>query len=253
LAGTDPELDTSNTENDSDMNKEAEEWKLPRMSKVHNFLETWQDCQNLSATQQESRAQNKQMTAIGYITDMEEIVKASWSLFQYDGAAAFKLSETSPLPPAWSAKDLSIERTQILNIQQIQKINCHPLQSDDDSAPESILDTEDWLNWNGNMDIPNDTEDDCAADVESDIELASCIKNPECPLQRDVSTAPNVPGLIRPTRKSKRVAQKVLAMVNAIETRRKKAVKEKLDRMDQCFTSFFLYLDTEFYLEIHYG
>jgi len=53
----------------------------------------WQGSQNLSATQKESRAQNKQMTALGYISDMEEIVKASWSLIQHDGAAAFELSE----------------------------------------------------------------------------------------------------------------------------------------------------------------
>jgi len=46
------------------------------------------------------------MTAVGYILDTEEIVKASWSLFQHDGAATFKLSERSPLPPALSAKDL---------------------------------------------------------------------------------------------------------------------------------------------------
>jgi len=39
LAGTDPELDTTNTENDSEMKKEAEERKLHRMAKVHNFLE----------------------------------------------------------------------------------------------------------------------------------------------------------------------------------------------------------------------
>jgi len=39
LAGTDPELDTTNTENDSEIKKEAEEWKLHRMAKVHDFLE----------------------------------------------------------------------------------------------------------------------------------------------------------------------------------------------------------------------
>jgi len=37
LAGTDLELDTANTENDSDMKKEVEERKLHRMAKVHNF------------------------------------------------------------------------------------------------------------------------------------------------------------------------------------------------------------------------
>jgi hypothetical protein len=31
------------------------------------------------------------MTAVGYISDTEEIVKASWSNFHHDGAAAFKL------------------------------------------------------------------------------------------------------------------------------------------------------------------
>jgi hypothetical protein len=78
LAGTDPELDTANTENDSEMKKEAEESTLHRMAKVYDFLEMWQGSQNLRATQKESRAQNKQMTAIGYISDTKEIVKASW-------------------------------------------------------------------------------------------------------------------------------------------------------------------------------
>jgi hypothetical protein len=39
LAGTDPELDTTNTENDSEMKKEAEERTLHRMAKIHDFLE----------------------------------------------------------------------------------------------------------------------------------------------------------------------------------------------------------------------
>ena len=39
------------------------------------------------------------MTAKGYISGTEEIIKASWSNSQYDGAAAFKLSERSPLLP----------------------------------------------------------------------------------------------------------------------------------------------------------
>jgi len=116
LAGTDPELDTTNTENNSEIKKDAEERKLHRMAKVHDFLEMWQCSQNLRAAQKESRDQNKQMTAVGYISDMEEIVKASWSLFQHDGAAPFKLSERSPLPPALSAKDLPGGRTQILNV-----------------------------------------------------------------------------------------------------------------------------------------
>jgi len=41
LTGTDQELDNANTENDSQMKKEAEERKLHRMAKVHDFLEMW--------------------------------------------------------------------------------------------------------------------------------------------------------------------------------------------------------------------
>jgi hypothetical protein len=47
------------------------------------------------------------MIAVGYILDIEEIFKASWSLFQHDGAAEYKLSEKSPLPPALSGKELA--------------------------------------------------------------------------------------------------------------------------------------------------
>jgi hypothetical protein len=59
------------------------------------------------------------------------------------------LSEWSPLPPAWSAKILPGGQTQILNVRRIPRINRHPVESDDDSTPKSISDTDDWLNWNG--------------------------------------------------------------------------------------------------------
>jgi len=227
LAGTDQELNTPHTENDSEMKKEAEERKLHRMAKVHYFLEMWQGSQNLRATQKESRAQNKQMTAVEYISETEESIKASWSLFQHDGAAAFKLSERSPLPPALSAKDLPGEQTQIINVPQIWRINRHPVESDDDSAPESISDTDHWLSWNGDLDNPNDSEDDCAAEDESDIGPNNGTEDPECPEQQDVSAAPNVPGLVRPTCKSKRQAEMVLVTVNAVETQRYKGGKKK--------------------------
>ena len=42
-----------------------------------------------------------------------------------------------------------------------------------------------------------------------------------------MSAAPNVPGLVRPTRKSKVQAEKVLVTVNAVETRSDKAGKQK--------------------------
>jgi hypothetical protein len=238
LAGTDPELDTMNTENDSEMEKEAEEQKSHTMAEVHDFLKMWQGSQNLRATQKESRAQNKQMTTVGYISDTEEIVKASWSLFQHDGGATFKLSERSPLPPALSAKNLPGGRIQILNVRRIRRINCHAVESDEDSLCESILDTEDWLNWNGALDNANDSEEDCAVDDDSDIEHNNCIKDPECPEQQDVSAMPNLPGLVRSTRKSMRLAEKVLMTVNAGETRRNKGGKKMFERMRQWFTSF---------------
>jgi hypothetical protein len=227
LAGTETEFDNTNTENDSEIKKNVEERKLPRMVKVDDFLEMWQGSQNLSATPNESHTQNTQMTAVGYISNTEEIIKVSWSLFQHDGAAAFKLSERSPLPPPLSAKDIPGGRTQIVNVRRIRRINRHPVESDEDSAPERISDTDDWLNWNGDLHNANDSEDDCAADVESDMEQHNSIEDAASSEQRDVSAAPNVPGLIRPTRKSKRQAKKVLVTVNAIKTRRIKGVKKK--------------------------
>jgi hypothetical protein len=131
------------------------------------------------------------------------------------------------LPPAFSAKNLPGGRSQILNVRQIRRINSHPVESQEDCTPESTSKTYDWLNWNDNVDNPNDIEDYCAADDESDIQHNKGIKDPECPEHKDVSAAPNVAGLVRPARKSKRQAEKVLVTVNAVETRSNKAWKKK--------------------------
>jgi hypothetical protein len=64
-----------------------------------------------------------------------------------------------------------------------------------------------------------------APDIESDILADNSFDDLACPEQRDVSAGPNVPGLIRPARKSNSQAANVLAMVNAIETRRNQDVK----------------------------
>ena len=90
------------------------------------------------------------------------------------------------------------------------------------------------------MDNPNDSEDDCATDDESDIAHNNGIEDPECPEQQDVSVAPNVPRLVRPKQKSKRPAEKVFVTVNAIETRRNNAVKKQCDRIRQWFSSLFM-------------
>ena len=171
LAGDNPVLDPYSTDNDIELKREAEEIKLHRMAKVHNVLEMWQGSQTLRATQKESHAQNKKMPAVGYISDTEEIVNESWSNFDHDGAAALKLSEKSPVPPALSAKNLPGEPTQVLNICRIKRIDSHPAESEEDSSPERISDTENWLNWIGDLDNPNDSEDDWEGDNDSDMEL----------------------------------------------------------------------------------
>jgi hypothetical protein len=171
------------------------------MPKVHDFLEMWQGIQNLRATEKESRAPNKQISTVGYISDTKVIAKASWSLFQHDGAAALNWAERTPLPLTLSAKDLPGRQAQILNVHQIQRINCHPVNSDEVSTPEGISGAEYWLNCNGDLGNSNDSEDDCAAEVESDMEQDNIIEDPESLQQRDLSAVPNVPGLIWPTQK----------------------------------------------------
>jgi len=105
LAGNDPVLDHTSTDNNIELRREAEQKKLHRMAKVHDLLEMWQGSQNLLAKQMEYRARNKHMTAVEYSSDTEDILKASWSHFQHDGTTASILLEKSPVPPALSAKN----------------------------------------------------------------------------------------------------------------------------------------------------
>jgi hypothetical protein len=153
----------------------------------------WQGSQTLQARQKESCAQNQQMTTIGYISDTGEIVEASWSNFHQDGAAAFKLSEKSPVPPAVSAKDLPGGRTQVWNVHRIKQIDRHPAETDEDSSPESISDTGNWLNWNGNLDNPNNSNYDWEADNESDMELDNSSEDSETLEVWNEGAAANIP------------------------------------------------------------
>jgi exopolyphosphatase/pppGpp-phosphohydrolase len=84
------------------MKEVAEETQLHRMGMAHDFFEMWLGSQNLHDTQKETRARKKQLAAVGYTLDPEEMIKTSWTLIQHEGAAAFKLSERLPLPPALS-------------------------------------------------------------------------------------------------------------------------------------------------------
>ena len=87
--------------------------------------------------------------------------------------------------------------------------------------------TEGWLNWNGEVDNSNVSEDDRAEDNESDIEKENSIEDSGWPEQRDVSATPKVPGLIRPTPMSRIQTEKVWMTINAIETRRNWGVKKE--------------------------
>jgi len=197
------------------------------MAKVYHFLEMWQGRQKLCTTQKESRTQNKQLTAVGYIDNTEEIVKASWSLFQPHGAAAFKLPERSSLPPALAAKDLPRGRTQTLDVSRMRIINRHPVECEEHSVPESIEDTENRVKCDGPLHNLNDSKDNCTADVESYIVKDNTVEDLVYLEQQDVCITPNVPGLIWPTQKWERQAEKVLVMVNAIEMRRNTGVKKQ--------------------------
>jgi len=88
-------------------------------------------------------------------------------------------------------------------VRRIRRINRHPVEGKDGSPSDFISDTDDWLNWNGDLDNPDHSENDSAADDESDIGPNNGLEDPYCTEQQDVSAAPNVPGLVRPTRKSK--------------------------------------------------
>jgi hypothetical protein len=104
LAGDYAVLDSTDTKNDLKMKRNTEQMKLPRKGKVHELLEMRQGNQNLRATQKDSCTQKKQRTAERYLSNTEEIAKASWSNFQHDCAAAFVLSERLSVPPALSAR-----------------------------------------------------------------------------------------------------------------------------------------------------
>jgi hypothetical protein len=137
------------------------------------------------------------------------------------------LSERSPLPPDLSAKNLLGGRTRILNVSRIQRINRHPVEGDEDSAKQTISDTNNWLHWNADLDNANEREEEWVVDNDSDIEHNNGINDSECPEQKDLRAAPNVPGLVWPTQKSKIQTRMVLLTLNAVETQSNQGGKKK--------------------------
>ena len=109
----------------------------------------------------------------------------------------------------------------------MQRIDRHPAVCDEDRAAESILDTKNWLDRIGDLDNPNDSSENWEANNESDIQLDNGIEDPNTPEQLDVSAAPNVPRLIRPTERSKKQAEKIFLTVNTITTTRNQGNKKQ--------------------------
>jgi len=101
-----------------------------------------------------------------------------------------------------------------------------PNASDEDSAPATISDTENWIDWNGDLGNQNVSEDDWEADNESDIELDRGIEDLDSPVQQNVCAAPNVPRLVPPTQRSLRMAESGNVMVSAMKTCRYKGNKK---------------------------
>jgi len=77
LAGDHPAFNTTSTENDIEKKREAEVNMLYRMATVHEILEMWQGHQYLRATEEDSHTQITLITAVGWISDTQEIENAS--------------------------------------------------------------------------------------------------------------------------------------------------------------------------------
>jgi len=158
--------------------------------------------------------------------DTEEFVTPSWSNFQHDCVAELQLSGRSPVPQCLSAKTLPRGQTQVLDVCQIRQIDGHLAESGEDSAPDSISDSENWLDWNGDVDNSNNSKDNWDADTESEIQQENDFEETETLEKQNVSAAPNVPRLIWPTRRSKKNIHQVLKTVNTIEWRSTEGIEK---------------------------
>jgi hypothetical protein len=204
--------DSTATE-DIEVQKAAEEKKLLHMAQVHDFLDMWDGSQKLRRMQRAARAQNREMTAMGFISDTEETVNEGWSSFKHDGVAAFKASErTCGLPASLPQTELPDGRTQILNVRRIRRINRSALESDQESTSDMDTDSEDWLNWDGDVDdLTNDESEHSAAETSENDSLEQCSDFGESLPDgtENIRRPPAlfVPGLVHPVRKSQRIEE----------------------------------------------
>ena len=66
------------------------------------------------------------------------------------------------------------------------------------------------------------SKEDLETDDESNLEQENGINDPQTPAQREVSATLDVPGLIRPSLRSKNKASKLIMTVSAMEIRSNK-------------------------------
>jgi hypothetical protein len=92
------------------------------------------------------------------------------------------------------AKDLSDGRTQVLKMCQIRRIDHISSESDQDCALEIISNCDNWLNWNGDLDNPNNSEADSMADDECVIVECGGNKASVSPETHIVSSVMNISG-----------------------------------------------------------
>jgi len=106
------------------------------------------------------------------------------------------------------------------------------------------MDTENWLNWNGDLDNPNESKDNKQVDDESDVEYDNSIEDLVDSEWQNVSAAPNTSELTLPLWRLMKLTDKVLMPVDTMYTRRNKVSKTKWDRMRPCiFTSIVVLFD----------
>jgi hypothetical protein len=76
-----------------------------------------------------------------------------------------------------STKNLAGGHIQVLNVAWIKWINCHLVDRDEDSVPECILDTKNWLHCNRDLDNHNDSEDNWETDNQYVIIIDDSVKD----------------------------------------------------------------------------
>ena len=208
LAGDYSKINPVSIENNVDIKTAQEEVKLHKMVKTHDFLEMWDGSQRLRATQKAVRSQNTQMTALGYISDTEECGERISTDLADDGEVAFRSYVECAPPKTLPLSSLINGKTKVLKLHRIRRVDRLSTQTDDESAPEDATEAEEWLNWNGDVEeaVEDQTTNDLA-DEESEDDLIMCVRTKEPQVRSVIDAAPNVLGVVRPTRKSRRLAE----------------------------------------------